>query len=171
MSGDCVLRLDPFKAADQGRRLEFSVPLSSFKRLQGILLENEGEVNCKFVFSRGEGNESWLQFEYCARLTLRCERCLGKVTQLLEDTIRLRLIDSAMELASDDEESIEVGESGIYLPDVIEDELLLALPLIPKHGQYEQCDPESVRWLKTGDGPSTDEQAESPFAILRKLKH
>ncbi len=171
MSGDRVLRLDPFKAADQRRCLELSVPLSSFKRLQSVLLESEGEVSCKFVFSKGERNEIWIQFEYRARLTLRCERCLGKVAQLLEDTVRLRLVDSAVELARDDEESIEVGERGLYLPDVIEDELLLALPLIPKHGQYGQCDPESVRWLKTTDGSSTDEQAENPFAILRKLKY
>jgi uncharacterized protein len=58
------------------------------------------------------------------------------------------------------------NDEPVKLSELIEDELILALPIIPKH--TEACLPEEL-W-KAGDAVIEDEKPESPFAVLSALK-
>jgi uncharacterized protein len=113
-----------------------------------------------------------LRLKYRAELVLRCERCLGPLRERVEGETVLRLVDAELETADEDGDVLPVGAEGVYLKDVLEDELLLTLPLIPRHASVEECEPDAVRWLQPdGDEGAIETQTENPFDILKNLKH
>lgn len=172
MSADLPLRLDPFKAADRGSSFHGRVPLAGFTRLAPELLDVHGDAEYEIAFYRDISGVRKLRLVYRADLVLRCERCLGPLLERVEGEVVWRLVDEELETAGEDEDALPVGSDGLHPKDVLEEELLLVLPLIPRHESLEQCEPEVARWLR----PETDEgaveaQTENPFDILKTLKH
>lgn len=109
----------------------------------------------------------WLEFGVAGELCLSCHRCLSPMlfdvsgeyrTAILMSESQISLIESADYLLYD-----EFGENR-YLPivDLLEDELLLLLPLSSTH---TDCEP-----LLDTVGEIAEESKESPFAILGQLK-
>jgi len=172
MSGDLPLRLDPLKAADRGWSLQGGIPLAGMERLAASLLDDSGSAECEFTFYRDMDRARKLRLKYRAELVLRCERCLGPLRERVEGETVLRLVDAELETADEDGDVLPVGAEGVYLKDVLEDELLLMLPLIPRHAAVEECEPDAVRWLQPdGDEGAIETQTENPFDILKNLKH
>jgi len=105
-----------------------------------------------------EGRE-WLQVLAKGTLTLECQRCLGPLTFPLALCSELLLARSErdIETADDDIDRVLAGKA-MDVCQLIEDEVLLALPMAPRHGQ---C-----------GGKRNGAQAgrSSPFAELAKLK-
>ncbi|WP_455385113.1 YceD family protein [Acidihalobacter prosperus] len=172
MSAELPLRVDPLKAADRGWSMQGRIPLAEMPRLAESLLEAGGEAECEFTFYRDTDGKRKLRLKYRAEPVLRCERCLGPLREPVEGEAVLRLVDAELETAGEDDDVLPVDADGVYLKDVVEDELLLALPLIPRHAAVEECEPEAVRWLQPdGDEGTIETQTESPFDILKNLKH
>ncbi len=102
---------------------------------------------------------SWLLVAASGALTLECQRCLGPVEFPLAFRSELLLAASGREIdvADDDIDRVLAGKAmDVCL--LVEDEVLLALPMAPRHGQ---CGGAS-------DGALTGRP--SPFAELAKLK-
>ncbi|MEJ2630501.1 MAG: YceD family protein [Acidihalobacter sp.] len=172
MSGELPLRLDPLKAADRGWSMQGNIPLTGMERLAASLMETDGEAECEFTFYRDTDRKRKLRLKYRAELVLRCERCLGPLREHVEGETVLRLVDVQLETATESDDVLQAGTDGVYLKDVVEDELLLALPLIPRHAAVEQCEPEAVRWLEPdSDEGAIETQTDNPFDILKNLKH
>jgi uncharacterized protein len=100
------------------------------------------------------------------RLQLLCQRCLEPIAFPLQRTSRFVLVSGEGELpdvADEDPEteSIPVGEFD-DIEDVVEQEVLLGLPIAPMHADDGACG--SERRDAGNDRPS-------PFAVLEKLKH
>lgn len=92
---------------------------------------------------------------------LQCQRCLGDVDVPLRLEARLELAASEAEiLAEDDDTERVVASSEMDVAVLVEDELILALPMVPKH---EQC--RTAAGLDGGDEPS----AFQALAALKKL--
>ena len=111
----------------------------------------------------------WLHLQASAEVPQVCQRCLLSYAQPVEVDRWFRFVASeAAALAEDEEceEDLLVLESRFDLVVLIEDELLLELPLVPMH---EQC-PQPVR-MSAGDLPEIVEQEKpNPFAALAALK-
>ena len=60
------------------------------------------------------------------------------------------------------------SDEPVLLAEIIEEELILNLPLIPKHN--EQCIPSEFLESKDDLPPVDHTQSESPFAALSRLK-
>jgi uncharacterized protein len=112
----------------------------------------------------------------CAVLPLECQRCLGVVEHRVEAPIRLVLTDGP-DLMQDPPEPYEALPvmDGLVRPAVlIEDELLLALPLIPMHasGLCRTDQASQARAARGGGGASPEVAAErpNPFAVLAGWK-
>ncbi|MCF8149142.1 MAG: YceD family protein [Burkholderiaceae bacterium] len=109
----------------------------------------------------GEG-KSWLQLDVAGEPVLCCQRCLGGVKFPLSIGSRLQLIAPGEswpddDLVDDGADAVE-ADPALAVLSLIEDEVLLALPIAPRH---EQCDSPSAR--ASGHGSS-------PFAALAALK-
>jgi len=115
-------------------------------------------------------DEPWLQLEASTVLRLTCQRCLGPADLPVEFNRSFRFVATEELAEVEDEESEEdvlVLSKHFNLQELIEDELLMAMPLVPMHGQ---C-PQAVR-LEAVDADFDASPAEkpNPFAVLEKLK-
>lgn len=156
------LTINGFAFAKDSGVLEGALRVSELPRLHDLLAGIAGEVAYKVEGSLGERGQPQLRLVVKGVLPLACQRCLGEIAFDVNVDSKLVLLPEGAELTQDELED----DSRDYLPvtgvvDVsalVEDEVLLALPVAPRH---EQC-----------GLPSAAEAGERimPFAALSKLK-
>ena len=162
--------------ARDGAQLVGHEHLSHFQRLMDEAHGLGGENVLQFTVrgdSRpiGSGTEQvWLQLAVEVVLPLTCQRCLAPVEIPVTFTRAFRFVASEEQAAAEDEESEEdvlVLSPSFNVMELIEDEILMGLPIAPMHGS---C-PEPVK-LQVADPDFADEaeEAANPFAVLLQLK-
>ena len=117
----------------------------------------------------GGADEVWLHLQADAQVPLTCQRCLKPVLVDLQVDRNFRFVpDEATALAQDDtsEEDLLVLSAEFDLLALVEDELLMDLPLVPMH---EACESEHVPTSDDSDDAVSREKP-NPFAVLAALK-
>lgn len=177
-------RLDVRQLAQADETLSGEGALSVFARLAGDsadLGEHLGERAVRWT-ARAEWRRAapansveaqqqpvlWLHITASAELTLTCQRCLAPMSQALEADRWFRFVaDEATALLEDEdsEEDVLVFQTALNLLELIEDELIMAQPLVPKH---EVC----PTALPTSAGPVVEDAPArpNPFAVLQQMK-
>jgi uncharacterized protein len=153
--------VDPLAFARDGRRLERSLPLSALPRLAAEAAGQDGEFVIRIEGLRERDGKSYLLLEVDGRASLACQRCLEPLPWVCQVRARLLLVPRGQpipedELEDDSYDAVEVGDRQELLV-LAEDEILLALPVVPRH---ERCEAPS---------PQGGVSKESPFAGLAKL--
>ncbi len=161
--------IDPWRAVDTGAEFEGAWPLSGLSRLRQSLRETAGEVGYRLVFARDLEGRATLTGEIEARLVLTCQRCLGALAWDVTAPLELALITGLDEaqLLPEELDPLLVSEASIRLLDLIEDELLLALPQIAMH-EPGDCAPPGQEAVEEGE-ETEDARGVHPFAILGEL--
>ncbi|MBV8157230.1 MAG: DUF177 domain-containing protein, partial [Dyella sp.] len=116
------------------RSFQGVLPSASVRRLGGALAGTEGTAQYELDFGRDEFGTAYLDLRVQAPLTLTCQRTLEPFVLPVTVDSRLGLIRTEREEAAlpPEVEPLLVADDGkLNLADVIEDELLLALPLVP----------------------------------------
>jgi uncharacterized protein len=153
--------IDGFAFAEAGRRLDGSRPIADFGRLQDLVSSSEGEVEYEVLGTRDEVGRAALRLKVKGPLQLTCQRCLKGMSFPLDVDATLVLARSEAEIEAQpvDPEGPDrvVGEKEMAVGTLLEDEILLAIPVAPRH---EHCSPDAA--LK-------GEAQASPFADLRGL--
>jgi uncharacterized protein len=101
-------------------------------------------------------------------VTLECQRCLQPMTLPLHAERRIFFVegeDAAAALDAESEDDVLALTPALDFEALIEDELLLALPLIPRHDVCPQPLPRPFV-----DQDAVDQPADHPFAALAALK-
>lgn len=116
----------------------------------------------------GAGVQPSLSIRADTEVILECQRCLQPMPAALEAERRIFFVEGeaaaeALDLGSEDD--VLALTPALDLADLIEEELLLALPLVPRH---EHC-PEPLPRPLVEDDPAID-PADNPFAVLAALK-
>jgi uncharacterized protein len=90
----------------------------------------------------------------------------------VERPIELAMVSSDAEALriQDELESYLVNDDSVFTQDLVEDELLLALPAIPVHEEPAQCDAAMLEWLGAGARDDSTQLHENPFAVLKKMR-
>ena len=168
--------IDTYEFTQLGRSIEGAVALVQFTRLLGDLPEQDGatQVNWTLGGERDSTGQRFLRLQVHATPKLTCQRCLAPLDWPIQSDTRLQLVSSEADLDDDvrddeSDESIEriVGGRRFDVLALVEDELILSLPYVPKH---ETC-PSGQAALPVQDQPPANEDARpSPFAVLGKLK-
>lgn len=118
----------------------------------------------------GEAGQQWLQLQVQSAFPMVCQRCLGPVDVPLEVDRSFRFVaDEATAEALDDdaEEDLLALSREFDLRELIEDELLMSLPVVPRHGE---C-PEQVPMEVVGeDFEAASAEKPNPFAALASLR-
>ncbi len=118
----------------------------------------------------GSASQVWLHVQAQAHLPQICQRCLAEVDSALEVERSYRFVaDEATAEAQDDaaEEDLLAISREFNLLELIEDELLMALPLVPMH---EVCPVQPKMVASDADFEPDGEQKANPFAVLAALK-
>lgn len=127
--------LDPWRAIAARAEFAGTLPLSRFSRLRDGLSDTGGELRFRLVFSRDSERRGVILGEIGARLSLVCQRCMGSFDHDVDSLIELAIVsglDEARGLPERYDPLLVTGDP-IRPADVLEDELLLALPQIPMH--------------------------------------
>jgi uncharacterized protein len=163
MSTELPHLIDPWRAADSNAAFDRHLPIAGFERLAGSLADASGEVAFQLCFDRDEAGRAVVRAAVQATLLARCQRCLESVAVQVDSRVLLAVVTdlvSARQLP-EQYDPLMAEEGMVRLSDVIEDELLLALPQIPRHAPGA-C---SVA-IEQPAAP----RRENPFAVLAKLK-
>ena len=162
--------IDPWRAVEAGAEFRGSLPLARMARLRESLREPTGEARFRLTFTRDPEGRGVLDGEIKARLILTCQRCLEALEFPVLTTLDLVLVSGLDEagLLPEDLDPLLVPEEPLRLADLIEDELLLALPQIPRH-ESGACPAGGGRWTAVSDEQRAGEGA-NPFAVLGTLK-
>lgn len=145
-----------------------TIPVLQFSRLADLLNERSGQVTWKLHGGVDMGGSAYLQLQAEATLALTCQRCLQAMVYPLAVGARYLLVWHETELPASEEEGDDENyllfQAEMDVLELIEDELLLAIPMAPKH--------EDVRCAETGGtGIKLDEYRKpNPFAGLAALK-
>ncbi|MEP7096857.1 MAG: YceD family protein [Dokdonella sp.] len=166
MSAALPARVDIARQVQAQFTYKGSLPLASMRRLLGSLASSEGEVRYKVAFGKDDFGISWLELIVEAGLPLVCQRTLETFMYPVSIDQRLGLIaDEADETGlPEGYEPLLVPDGHLAIADVIEDELILALPVVPmKPGA-------PLDWNDGSDEASADIEPVNPFGVLGSLK-
>ena len=154
--------LDGIEFARSSGVLERRAVIAGLSRLAELVVRPDGVLDVRIEGWRDAEGKSWLQVAVSGALPLRCQRCLDVLEFRLDLRSRLQLIGPGDEwpdddLADDGADAI-AADAGIDVSVLVEDEVLLALPIAPRHAQCE------LPFAGAGGKGS------SPFAALAALK-
>jgi uncharacterized protein len=154
--------IDCLEFARSGGVLDRRVGLDELPRLAELLTTTAGFLSVRLQGWRDDQGKSWLQLNIAGEPVLCCQRCLGGVKFPLAIESRLQLIAPGEDWPDDDLEDDSAdaitAETALTVLSLVEDEVLLALPIAPRH---EQCESPSA---------SASGHGSSPFAALADLK-
>jgi uncharacterized protein len=153
--------IDGFEFASAGATKQGVWPLRNFPRLRDMLARDAGEVRYEINGVRDERGRAALRLQVSGTLELRCQRCLEPMPFEVQTDETLVLAATLDEIHAEPADAQApdrlVAGKEMALRELIEDELILAVPYAPRH---ERC----VE-VRLGDG----KEKVLPFAGLRGL--
>lgn len=167
MSAGLPKQIDALKMAESGRLIEGQVACQADGRLAGLIIGCEDDIHFSLDFGRQDNGQLGLTGRIQCTVSLNCQRCLEPVSIQLDCPVALGIVssESQMEQLPQTLEPLVCGDGPVELMKLIEDELILALPIVPVHGH---CEPPSG--LPGSVSEDSDMEKRNPFSVLKDLK-
>lgn len=132
--------IDGAEFARRGECLEGAAPLTALTRLHDVLTDTDGSVAYRLAGSVGRDGKPCIDVTVSATVRVACQRCLQSVQFELDGARKLVFVPAATLGDFEDEEA-----DADYLPaedrvspiELVVDEILLALPISPRHAENE----------------------------------
>lgn len=176
--------IDPFALVEKRQGFKGSVGLAKMKRLAPLLAAPSGDAMVEIQFGRDSAGQPIATGNVTAVVRLQCQRCLEPMDFSVSSEFSLAIVSSLAEARSLPEnfDPLVVDQPGLSLTELIEDEILLALPAIAMHA--EQCVADSPTTKdsrprtrdsmynapQSNDGATEHDKRQNPFAVLADLK-
>ena len=167
------VHIDSFRMAEASRLFDGEYSISELDRMHDLLLDRSGKVAVSLEFGIDSEGIRYMKGRLQTEVTLECQRCLQAMKAPIDASFALglvRTIDKAEQLPSH-YEPLLVESDELFLRDVIEDELLLALPIVAFH--EEECidvNQQAADAAQHNDDDSGESSKANPFAALAALK-
>ena len=157
----------PYDLARTGARLAGRVAASQMPRLRPVLVGHSGDAAFTLGAERDDSGQVWVRGTIRAELCVVCQRCLAPMTVTIAARPSLLALNSRTEVARQDAklELLILDDQRYRVSDLIEDELILALPDFPAH-ESGGCEPPDH------DGTAPAEEASETtgsFSILERI--
>lgn len=107
-----------------------------------MLASDGGSVAASLAFSRASAGQVLVDLAVEGEFDLVCQRCMGIFAFRVKEQAALALLETehAPQLAPEGYEPYEMPEARINPAILVEDELIIALPLAPRHRSQAECD-------------------------------
>ena len=132
------VEVDPWRFCKDAQSWEIQSDVAAFPRLAHEF--TQGALFCRVVGRVDQRGSLSLQISISGEVGLTCQRCLGSMPYTVEVARTLYLARNEAELerldALPDSDAIQAGER-LSLVELVEDEVLLSLPLAPMHAEGE----------------------------------
>ena len=151
--------------AREAQHLEGQITLPQLARLHDQLASTDGTVHYVLQGGLTERREPRIECIINGLVQLICQRCLSGLAHQITARSQLILVDNEAQLPALEAEDLSadymVADPTFDIIALVEDEILLALPIAPMHEQGHCVDRPS---------DAAHGSAPSPFAALAKLK-
>jgi uncharacterized protein len=162
--------ISPARSAEGKRLFSGTVPFSRMKRLASLLVNAEGEASFSAGFRKDLENRVVIDLKVEAALPLVCQVSLEVYDELVNRQSELAVIDEENEQDElpDHYEPVQTENGRLAIASLVEDELLLALPQIPRKPGLQKVE------YSTGGQPLKTESPQAgvkknPFAALQDM--
>lgn len=177
MANPLLERVLPADLADLSQIIDFKLKISDFERLREI---SKGELEAVSASGQprdwGESPvEGKLEFGWLdtarefavangqvrATMPVACQRCLEAFELVVDTPVRIRFVRSDDDREQDDYDTWEFDDRSILLQDVVEEAIVMALPLAPLHDSDTDCGRLAEK------APAAGPEMTTPFADLK----
>lgn len=130
--------------------LSGKLDLSKLTRLASLLLSDVGSVEATLRFRRRRDGWLAVALDYRATVELTCQRCLEPVAHDMEERVDLVVADedAVPTVVPEGYEPYELPEGRFSPAELVEDELIVAVPIVPKHARIEDCGGLAREWVE-----------------------
>lgn len=178
MSNRLPVEVNPFRLIEQRRQLAGVFKANSLPRLQELLVaaQDNSEFTVALDFDYSPSKLPMISGTVNGSVALECQRCLKPVDVQLDTELNVVVTASQTDRRPEEQgyEICIVEDERLFLQDFIEDEILLALPTVPRH---EDCEPvKALRETATEEQNTgnieyqQEEEKDNPFAALKDWK-
>ncbi|WP_200284076.1 YceD family protein [Rhabdochromatium marinum] len=178
VSPDLPEFIDPWRAVARAQHYQGRIAVQALPRVRALLADSGGDVAFSLDFERHAARVV-VRVAVRAELRLHCQRCFEALPWSIDEQASLAVVQGLDEAAAlpDDYDPLLLDESLLRPLQLIEDEVLLAIPTFPRHPESDcpvalpvgesPLDEAEAVVLPPDDAKS---QADSPFAVLAQWK-
>jgi uncharacterized protein len=166
------MMVDAFELAQSGQHMSGTIAVAALRRID--VMQRSGELAWSLTGGIDRRRRAVLDLSVSGHLVLECQRCLEPMQFEVHIANRLVLVrtdaEADAEPIDDDETDVIVAPQGLDVDALVEDEVLLSLPLVPKH---QSCNPGRGMEVGKDDLAEPDDKQGAgirPFAGLAQLK-
>lgn len=152
--------------SERGARVSGTLALEACPRLVGLVEPAPAIIEAQLTLTVQIGGVPLVRGDIDAHLAMRCQRCLEAMPLRVRSELKLAIVADETQLVPEGYEAFIATDGTGRLADLVEEEILLALPDYPVHGSIEECGELVARVLEL----EQQEKEPSPFEVLRQLK-
>lgn len=153
--------------AGRAARLERRLALTQMPRVAEAGALEGTHVTAQLEFGHFEGRVT-VAVQVHGELTLTCQRCLKPCKCGLEESAALAVVERDADEVPGGYEPLLGDPEKLSLIGVVEEQVLLGMPLVPMHVDAANCGA-ATSALDAASGGATAEEKQKPFANLRQL--
>jgi uncharacterized protein len=135
--------------------LDGELDIDKLTRLKTLLHSGVGSVRATLRFRQRRDGWLTVELEYRGSVQLVCQRCLEPFSHELAENVNVVVADSksAPSVIPTRYEPFELEEGRLQPAQLVEDELIVALPLVPRHARVEDCGSLARQLAELGERP------------------
>ncbi|MDT8397931.1 MAG: YceD family protein [Pseudomonadales bacterium] len=163
-------RIDAYQLFVGNSSINSEIPLSRFKRLKDYLSHDKGLVQVELNFNRDENQYRRVSGRISTKVQVLCQRCLQETSLELSPDVNVLVVsdDAEAQAMLLECESVQADDKGLDLLALVEDELILSLPIVAYHAENCRSD------VNNGDDRKSNSDIfpgkAKVFDVLRNLK-
>ena len=162
--------IDSLDFARNGREISGEVQVAELPRLLDILENPQGILSYRIQGGVDKQGTHFLDLGVVGQCWLRCQRCLNSLEcpvrldtrLLLRDQVSLDALDKNVAGGDAEESDSILADAHLNVLDLLEEEILLSLPISPKH-DLDACQ-------VAAESKNAIREETNPFAALAKMK-
>jgi uncharacterized protein len=172
-------RIDALKLFTRNGSITAVLPIARLHRLSLNLQDTNGQVVVDLHFGLDANKKMLLTGTLDSKVIVLCQRCMSEMELDLHSDLYLKVCanDKQLRALPKSEDAIVIDETGLNILEVIEDELILSLPIVTLHSvmscnKADSADAHftAISGLENGENQIAKDEKQSPFAMLATLK-
>lgn len=167
MSHAPVDRVNAVELAGRAAALERQLDLAQLPRLAAAGAYDGTRVHARLEFGTFE-NRTTVMVRVDGEVVLACQRCLKPCACTLDEVATLVVVANDTDEVPGGFEPLLGDAERLSVLELIEEQVLLGLPLVPMHATAAECGAAAAALAAPGDEPAAEE-TQRPFANLREL--
>ena len=156
--------INSLEFAQKSREIHGTIAPRDFGRLGDVLFSGDGKLDYQLQGDINAQGKPEIRVRVQGELNLVCQRCTGLLKHVLDTEVHFVIVPSEDMMPAPDEETDDVdyllADPKLDVLSLVEDEILLGLPMAPLH-ETAECG---------SNAAAAKEQKESPFKVLQGLK-